>query len=124
MMSGSLQHKLVIYSQKKMRVFAAGSSCVLFKLKSPFGVASRRLNHIRFFSTFDNPPKHAQMFLQFQCTHADCSQPDEASRMVRKFISKLAYEKGVVLVRCNCDKNHLIADRLVRVDTFSSKTNI
>jgi len=58
--------------------------------------------------------KEARKWLQFTCTHKECKQTSEADRIVRKTISTLAYEKGVVLVRCNCDKLHLIADRLVR----------
>ena len=50
-----------------------------------------------------------KMLLRFTCTHAAA---DEA-RMTTKLISKRAYERGVVLVRCDCcDRNHLIADHL------------
>lgn len=51
-------------------------------------------------------------FLQFTCTSSDCEQDSEQDRVVQKFISTKAYEQGVVLVRCNCDKLHLVADRL------------
>src|SRR4051812_19115160 len=57
--------------------------------------------------------REAKKFLQFTCTHDNCKQTSEEDRVVKKYISTLAYEKGVVLVRCNCDKLHLIADRLV-----------
>ena len=52
-----------------------------------------------------------RLLLSFSCTHPDCSSSDEDRKTV-KTISKLAYERGVVLVRCKCDKLHLIADRL------------
>jgi hypothetical protein len=58
--------------------------------------------------------KEAKKYLQFTCTHEKCEQTLSEDKIVRKYISTLAYEKGVVLVRCNCDKLHLIADRLVR----------
>ena len=58
----------------------------------------------------------ARMLLRFTCSAGEakgCRFPENApERTYLKFISKLAFEKGVVLVRCDCDKLHLIADRL------------
>ncbi|KAH9258001.1 hypothetical protein BASA81_003564 [Batrachochytrium salamandrivorans] len=41
--------------------------------------------------------QEAKMYLQFECTNAECEQPTGADRVVKKFISKLAYQEGVVL---------------------------
>ena len=55
-----------------------------------------------------------KMILRFTCTHEDCMVPAEDDRRITtKIISKGSYEKGIVVVRCDCcDKQHLIADRL------------
>jgi len=76
--------------------------------------------------------------LSFTCTHANChSAPSDrrgrvptpwrtpltktpARDKVTKHISKVAYNEGVVLVRCACDKLHLVADRLGWFDDDST----
>lgn len=61
----------------------------------------------------EDPRTKQKLYLQFTCTHeGDCTQPNEESRIVRKMISKIAYEEGVTLVRCPCEKLHLVSDRL------------
>lgn len=53
--------------------------------------------------------------LGFTCTHKSedfkCLQSDENRRSF-KTISKKSYSEGVVLVKCKCEKLHLIADNL------------
>ena len=78
--------------------------------RAPLAVAAR-FSSTSLGEAYDE--KQARKYLQFTCTYKGCTQEEESSKVVRKMISTLAYEKGVVLVRCNCDKLHLIADRLV-----------
>lgn len=62
--------------------------------------------------------------MRFTCTHEGPEAPTDAdtSRTSTKIISKGSYEKGIVVVRCDCcDKQHLIADNL---GWFGDKTNI
>ncbi|KAJ1632442.1 DNL zinc finger-domain-containing protein, partial [Pavlovales sp. CCMP2436] len=52
-----------------------------------------------------------KFLLRYTCSHAHCTRP-ESERTSTKIISQQAYRDGIVLVRCSCDKQHLIADRL------------
>ena len=56
-----------------------------------------------------------RMLVAFTCTHQDeCNYDinEDASRRVQKYVSKHAYQNGVVLVHCPCSKLHLVADNL------------
>mmetsp|Transcript_2370 Transcript_2370/g.7844 ORF Transcript_2370/g.7844 Transcript_2370/m.7844 type:complete len:171 (+) Transcript_2370:2-514(+) len=53
-----------------------------------------------------------KFLLRFTCDHARCDQEADADRTSTKLISQQAYTEGIVLVKCHCDKLHLIADRL------------
>lgn len=61
-----------------------------------------------------------KFLLQFTCDHGECARP-LADRTTQKIISQVAYKQGIVLVRCGCDKLHLIADNL---GWFGDKTDI
>lgn len=58
-----------------------------------------------------------KFLIQYTCSASDeiCEMEDprdEEKRRSVKVISKTAYESGVVLVKCPCEKLHLIADNL------------
>ena len=52
-----------------------------------------------------------KLLIQYTCSHSPCERAEE-ERTSKKVISKLSYDEGVVLVKCQCDKFHLIADHL------------
>lgn len=52
-----------------------------------------------------------KFLLRFTCTHKACERAEPA-RISSKIISQKSYNEGIVLVRCNCDKLHLISDKL------------
>jgi len=57
--------------------------------------------------------KGPTLAIQFACTYQGCDlEDDDAKRTVSKLISKRSYEQGIVLVKCPCEKLHLIADNL------------
>lgn len=52
-----------------------------------------------------------KFLLRFTCAHGACERA-ETARTSSKIISQKSYKEGIVLVRCNCDKLHLISDKL------------
>mmetsp|Transcript_427 Transcript_427/g.511 ORF Transcript_427/g.511 Transcript_427/m.511 type:complete len:192 (-) Transcript_427:640-1215(-) len=53
-----------------------------------------------------------KMIIGFTCSYAGpCETPDDERRQ-HKIISKKSYYEGVCLVKCPCEKLHLIADNL------------
>jgi hypothetical protein len=66
----------------------------------------------RSLSTLVRKEQQPHYKLTFTCTHAQCARSPSEPRSSTRLVSKTAYDQGVVLVRCECDKLHLIADRL------------
>lgn len=59
----------------------------------------------------------SKMMLSFKCKICETR--------VTKFISKIGYEKGVVIVRCHgCKNNHLVADNLGWFSDLNGLRNI
>lgn len=71
------------------------------------------------------PPADAIEFVQIQSKKYIAFTCKVCETRVSKFISKLAYEKGVVIIKCHgCNNNHLMADNLKWFSDMGEKRNI
>lgn len=67
---------------------------------------------MRFCSTLPKGEKDGRLMIGFTCK--------KCGNRTHKFMSKKAYEQGVVIIKCpGCDANHLIADHLGWYDTLN-----